>query len=211
MKDNQGYMNSKWRRLLIYILPIFIPILIASTCQKTDGPTPQLELKEGDYYVDCVKIYLGAIGGTTGALHLKGYIKNLSPFRVELNGSYKGSDTKVYTSFADHYNNFRPTSKIYLDAGKEISGSIMYIHETDSYNTPSYMAKQTKRGFFRVTAYPVDDNDQRFANGNEKNYVISVPEPEGFIEDMAGSYQCPCFSIPECGDQTQPVHGRDGW
>ena len=201
MKNNkQRYMNLGGK---VFALTILFLAIVACKDEYPDGPTPQLELKNNDFHVHCVKIYGGALGSDFGALHLKGYIKNNSQFRVELKASYKGSDQEVYTYFVDKQNGSRPVSEIYLDAGEEVSGSIMHIDEQPYLGVPAAMESQSGAGLFRVDAYPVDDKNQRLDNGNSKKYIVSVPVPEGFIETDSGRLQCPCISTEDCGDQTQ--------
>jgi hypothetical protein len=54
----------------------------------------------------------------------------------------------------------------------------------------------------------VDENDKRLENGNEKSYIISVPEPEGVIEDFVGNYERPCFDISNVWVSIQGIHSR---
>ncbi|MCB1035218.1 MAG: hypothetical protein KDD47_15425 [Acidobacteria bacterium] len=199
-------LDRRWCRAaaLAAGLLLLFPLHGCESCQP-GTLIPELEVPEGAFKVDCVKLSGGAIGGDFYALHLKGSVKNLSPFRVELKGSYKGSDAAVYELFAAASNNYRPIEKLYLDPGAGVTGSIIYIKEQDYTNVPASIPQQTGPGFFRVEAFPVDENDQRLPEGGIKRYVVPVPAPEGFIADQYGKYQCPCLSTEACGEQTQPV------
>ena len=212
MKNSTTRKRYRYKNAILCLLSIAL-FAIAGCYREVHpgGPTPELELRRNEFYVSCEKIYGGAIGTDFGALFLMGYIKNNSTFRVKLDAAYKGSHNQWYHSFADHSHNFRPIANIYLNPGEEIYGRIMYLSEQSSINVPTSIPKQTYEGLFRVDAYPVDDNNQLLPDGNRKKYIIPIPRPEGFIEDQFGNYQCPCFSLPQCGNQTQPVHGRDGW
>ena len=200
---------NRFAREKTLILFFILIILSIASCKKDVcvGIIPDLELNENDFYVDCVEIYGGAIGDNTHQFQLRGVIKNHSPFRVELRGAYHAAsgdpwpiaeDGKIKYNYITNYFNFvgyssKPTPVIYLDSGQEKRGGIIYIKEQYFSNIAASWQVQKAKGFFRVDAYPVYENNELIEDGCTKKYIISVPIPDRLKISSSDpeSYTCP--------------------